>query len=63
MVSEVAHAAKDLAATVSRLTERFVTKAEAVSKDPTGAARKAARRAADELDAAAKEIDRVLKQH
>lgn len=61
VVSEMARAAREFGSTVSRLSERVVAKAEAASKDPTGAAKKAAHRAAKELDAAAREIDRILK--
>jgi len=54
-------AATELAAASARLTKRVVAKADGAAHDPTGSAKKVAQRVAKELDAAAKEIDRILK--
>jgi hypothetical protein len=61
-LGEAKHAAKELAVATARLTKRVVSKAEVAAKDPSGSAKKAAHRVATELDAAAKEIDRILKE-
>lgn len=61
ILSDVKHAASDLLAGSARLSGRLADHAEAAAKDPSGSAKKAARRVAKELDAAAKEVDRVLK--
>lgn len=58
---EVKRAAKDLASASAKLSKRLVVKAERAAKDPEGSARKATRAVAKELDAAAREIDRILK--
>jgi hypothetical protein len=60
-LGDAKRAAKHLAEATARLTKRVVTKAEVAAKDPSGSAKKAAHRVATELDAAAKEIDRILK--
>ena len=54
-------AAKELAEASARLAKRAVSKAEVAGRDPSGSAKKVARRVAKELDAAAKEVERILK--
>lgn len=61
LLKETKHAAKDLAATTAQLSKRLLAKARTAAKDPPGSAKKAAHRAAEELESAAREIDRILK--
>ncbi|MGB6501106.1 MAG: hypothetical protein WBG19_06885 [Thermoplasmata archaeon] len=60
-LGESKRAAKELAVASARLTRQLLRKAEAAAKDPPGTATKAVKRIAEELDAAAREIDRILK--
>jgi len=53
-------AAKDLASASAKLAKRAVSKAEAAGRYPSGSAKKVANRVAKELDAAAKEVERIL---
>ena len=61
ILTETKKAAHELADASARLSKRLVARAQTAAKDPTGSAKKAAKRVAKELDAAAKEIDRILK--
>lgn len=61
LLSETRHAAKDLAKSTSQLSKRLISKAKTAAKDPSGSAKKVAHRAAKELDAAAREIDRIIR--
>jgi uncharacterized Zn finger protein (UPF0148 family) len=61
LLAETKHAAKDLATSTAQLSKRLLTKARTAAKDPSGSAKKVAHRAAKELEAAAREIDRILK--
>jgi predicted nucleic acid-binding Zn-ribbon protein len=61
VVDDLKRAAKDLAANAVQLSRSLATKADAVAKDPTGSAKKAANKVAAELDEVAKEIDRIFK--
>jgi len=60
-LSDSKRAAKSLAVATARLTKHLLAKAETAAKDPRGSATKAARRVSKELDAASREIDRILK--
>lgn len=61
LLAETKRAAKDLASSTAQLSKRLLTKAQTVAKDPSGSAKKIAHRTAEELEAAAREIDRILK--
>lgn len=61
VLSETKRAARELAEASARLSKRLVVKAQTAAKDPGGSAKRAAHRVAKELDAAAHEIDRILK--
>jgi len=54
-------AAKELATASARLTKSVLEKADIAAKDPTGSAKKVARRVAKELDEATQDIERILK--
>lgn len=54
-------AAKDLASSTAKLAKRMAVKAESAGRDPSGAAKKVAHRVAKELDAAAKDIEKILR--
>ena len=58
---EAKRAAKDLASASANLSKRLLARAEGAAKDPEGSAKKATRLVAKELEAAAKEVDRILK--
>ena len=62
LVADAKHAAKDLAVATARLSKRLLSKAEVAAQDPSGSAKKAARRAAKELDRAAEELDQLLRK-
>jgi hypothetical protein len=61
VLAETRRAAKNLASSTAQLSKRLASKAEKAAKDPSGSAKKAVRRLSKELDAAAREIDRILK--
>jgi cell division septum initiation protein DivIVA len=61
-VRDTKDAAKQLAAAATQLSKRLLDKAEIAARDPKGSAKKVARRVAKELDAASREIDRILKE-
>jgi hypothetical protein len=60
-VSEVKRAAKEFAAATASLSRHVVAKAGDAAKDPTGTAKRATRRAAEELDKAARDVERILR--
>ena len=61
ILNETRKAARELANATARLSKRLVKEARTATKDPSGSAKKAVKRVAQELDSAAKEIDRILK--
>jgi zinc ribbon protein len=61
MVAEVKQAAKELIQVSARISRYAVDHAEAAGKDPSGTVKKAAKRVAKELDDAAREVERVLR--
>lgn len=61
LVQETRRAARELASATAKLSRGLASKAESAASDPSGAAKKVAHRVAKELDAAAEEIDRILK--
>jgi uncharacterized Zn finger protein (UPF0148 family) len=61
LLADTKRAAKDLAASTARLSRQLLVKAETAAKNPPAAAKKVAHRAAKELEAAAREVDRILK--
>ncbi|HEV2166114.1 MAG TPA: zinc ribbon domain-containing protein [Thermoplasmata archaeon] len=62
LVAETERAARDLAQATAKVSKMLFAKADEVTKDPKGSAKKAVRRAAVELDKARKEIERALDQ-
>ena len=60
-MSDTKRAAKDLASSAAKLSERLLSKAGVAAKDPKGSAKKAAKRVAHELEEAAHEIDRIVR--
>ena len=61
VLRETKRAAKDLAVASAKLSKRVLTKAETAARNPSRAARRVGNRVAKELEAASKEIDRILK--
>lgn len=61
LLSETKRAAKDLASSTAQLSKRLFTRAETATKEPRVTAKKVAQRAAKELEAAAREVERILK--
>ena len=61
-LGETKKAAQELVRASAELTRRLLGKAERAAKDPKASVERAARRAAQELDAAAREIERLLKE-
>ncbi len=62
VLHETRRAAQDLGRATARLSKRLVEKAQVAAKNPSGSAKKAAQRVAKELDEAAHEIDRIIKE-
>jgi len=60
-VRELRSAARDLARSARGFSKRVGAEAQKAADDPAGAARRAARKAAQELDHAASEVERVLR--
>ncbi len=60
-LSDAKDAAKQLASAATRLSKKLLAKAETAARNPSGSAKKVAHRVAKELDAASREIDRILK--
>jgi len=61
-LGEAKKAAQELARASAELTRRLLGKAEQAAKDPRASVGRATRRVARELDAAAREIDELLKK-
>jgi F0F1-type ATP synthase membrane subunit b/b' len=61
ILKDTKRAAKDLARASAELSRRLLTKAEVAARNPGGTARKAGKQLADELDAATREVERILK--
>ncbi len=61
LLEETRRSAHDLADSTTQLTKRLASKAETAAKDPSASAKKAAKRVAKELDAAAREVERILR--
>jgi hypothetical protein len=61
LVQETRRAARELASATANLSRHLASRAESAARDPSGSAKKVAHRVAKELDAAADEIDRILK--
>ncbi len=62
VLHDTKQAAKELAASAGKLSERLVAKAGTAAKDPAGSAKKAVKRVAHELEEAAHEIDRIVRE-
>jgi len=60
-VAEFKHAAKDLAQSAQALSKRVAVEAHKATQDPAGSAKRATRKVADELDQAARTIERMLR--
>jgi uncharacterized Zn finger protein (UPF0148 family) len=60
-VSELKRSAKELARATALLSKRVVEKAGTAAQDPSGTAKRTTRAVAKELDKAAQEIERVLR--
>jgi cell division septum initiation protein DivIVA len=60
-VAQLKGAAKDLARSAQELSKRVAVEARKAADDPTGSAKRATRKVADELDNAARTIERVLR--
>lgn len=60
-LNETRRAAKGLAKATARLTKGLLKKAESAARDPPASATKVANRVAKELDAASREIERILR--
>jgi uncharacterized protein Yka (UPF0111/DUF47 family) len=61
LLAETRRAARNLASSTAQLSKHLASKAQRAAKDPSGSAKKAVHRLAKELDAAAREIDKILK--
>jgi len=61
LVAELKRTAKELGRDAAQLSQRVVGKAGEVAKDPPASAKRVTRKVAQELDKAAKEIDRILR--
>lgn len=61
MVSEAKRAAKDLIVATGRISRYAAKEAKAASKDPSGSAKKVAKRVASELEHAASEVERLVR--
>jgi hypothetical protein len=59
--ADLRRAVQGLVSTTARLSDELAAKAEAAAKDPSGSAKKAIHRVAQELDAVAQEIDKIVK--
>jgi alkylhydroperoxidase/carboxymuconolactone decarboxylase family protein YurZ len=60
-VRDTKRAAKDLAGATATLSKHLLRTATVAAKTPTASARRAATRVAKELDSAAKDIERILR--
>jgi predicted nucleic acid-binding Zn-ribbon protein len=61
-VADAKAAAKDLASITARISQRVAASAERAAKDPSGSAKRGARRVVDELDKARHEIEKILSE-
>lgn len=61
-VTEAKRAAKELAQATASLSREVLAKAKGAAKDPSATAHRVGERVARELDAASKEIDRILRK-
>lgn len=61
LVADLKRTAKELARDAAKLSQRAVDKAGEVARDPSNAAKRVSKKVADELDKAAQEIDRILR--
>jgi len=61
LLEETRRSAHDLVESTAQLTRRLASKAEVAAKEPSASAKKAVNRVSKELDAAAREIERILK--
>jgi hypothetical protein len=60
-LAEVRRAAKEFGRAAADLSQRVVRKAGDAARDPPGSAKKVSRKVAQELDKAAREVDRILR--
>ena len=60
-LKETKRAAKELAAASAKLSKRLLEKAGSAAKHPKGTAKKVGDTVAEELDAASREIERILR--
>jgi zinc-ribbon domain len=60
IVHDLKQTSKQMASSAANLSRRMAAKAGTAAKDPTGSAKKAAHKVAEELDNVAKELDRIL---
>jgi hypothetical protein len=61
-LGESKRAAQELVRASARLTKHLLAKAEIAAKDPKGSATKAVRKVSQELEAASREVDRILRE-
>jgi len=61
VLGDVRRASRNLAVATARLTKRIASKAEVAAQNPTDSAKKAAHRLAKELEAAANEVEKILR--
>jgi hypothetical protein len=61
-VAEAKRAAKDLMEASARLSRMAIDRAEAAGKDPAGTAKKVAERVANDLESAARAVEKALKE-
>jgi len=61
-LGEAKKAAQDLVRASAQLTRRLLDRAQRAAKDPRGSVERAARSAAKELEAAAREVNEILKK-
>jgi len=61
VVADLKRSAKELVRATAKLTQRAAEKADVVAKDPKGSAQRVSRKVSEELDRAAKEIERILR--
>jgi len=62
VVADLKHSAKELVRATAKLTQRAAEKADVVANDPKGSAKRVSRKVSEELDKAAKEVDRILRE-
>ncbi len=61
-LTEARRAAKELAAATSRVSEFVLAKAKTAAADPHGAARKVLKKAADDLEAVRRDVEKALRE-